>query len=211
MRPIAAGCGDRLKPLVIELFCGKFGWGKGFVAEGWRCIGFDIVHEEWHRPVPPGCELVLQDVMTLHGSQFRDADLIIASPPCTEYSLWGMRMFHPDPPIPDKQLWEAALRIAREAGKPLIIENVRGAQYWWGRASWKCGPYYLWGDIPALFPYVKSKRKNVVDNVKNGDRRGLKVMAEFSSTSKQRRALTAAAAEIPFELASHIARVYYPR
>src|SRR6188508_2094368 len=33
----------------------------------------------------PG-QLVIQDVLTLHGSQFKDAALIVASPPCQEYS-----------------------------------------------------------------------------------------------------------------------------
>jgi hypothetical protein len=33
---------------------------------------------------------VIQDVRTLHGSQFRDAALIVASPPCTEYSYMAM-------------------------------------------------------------------------------------------------------------------------
>ena len=31
-------------------------------------------------------QLVVQDVLTLHGSQFRNVDLIVASPPCQEYS-----------------------------------------------------------------------------------------------------------------------------
>ena len=30
------------KPLLIDLFCGLFGWGEAFVAEGWRVIGYDI-------------------------------------------------------------------------------------------------------------------------------------------------------------------------
>lgn len=92
----------------------------------------------------------------------------------------------------------------------MIIENVRGAQYFWGRAQWRCGPYYLWGDVPALFPHIRIKRKNVIDDVKNGDRRGLKVNANFSSTSLQRKQLTAEAAKIPLELSSYIARVYRP-
>jgi hypothetical protein len=30
------------KPLVYVLYAGLHGWEEGFVAEGWRCIGFDI-------------------------------------------------------------------------------------------------------------------------------------------------------------------------
>lgn len=78
------------KPLVVELFCGSFGWSAGFLAEGYRAIGFDIEHLPHHGPVPEGAELVLQDVLTLHGSQFRDATVIVASPPCQNYSYLAM-------------------------------------------------------------------------------------------------------------------------
>lgn len=192
-------------PLVIELFAGLFGWGEGFVAEGYRSIGFDIVKMG---PVPDGCELILQDVLTLSGAQFKNATCIVASPPCTDYAKWGMRMFHPNPPQPDKKLWEAALRIANEANLPLVIENVRGAQYFWGKANWKCGPYYLWGSIPALWPQIPLKRKNVVDDVKNGVRRKLPVAGDYGSHSDKRKECTAQAAKIPFALARHIAATF---
>lgn len=43
-----------MKPLVIELFAGRFGWSRGFIAEGFRSIGFDILHEDYHGPAPGG-------------------------------------------------------------------------------------------------------------------------------------------------------------
>ena len=198
------------KPLCIDLFCGLGGWTEGYLAEGYEVVGFDIKRHVYGDHSYPA-QLVLQDVLTLSGRQFRDAAIIVASPPCQQYSLWGMRMFHPNPPIPDKTLWEAAERIGREAQVPTIIENVRGAQYFWGRAAWRSGPYYFWGSTPALWLDVKPKRKNVVDDVKNGNRCGLKVNANFSSTSDQRRELTAVAAKIPIELSAHVARCFKPR
>ena len=63
------------RPLVIELFCGMFGWSAGWLALGGEAIGFDIEHQPYHGPVPKGAHLVLQDVLTLHGSQFKDASL----------------------------------------------------------------------------------------------------------------------------------------
>jgi len=198
-----------LKPLAIDLFCGLGGWAEGFLTEGYDVVGFDIERHDYGTGGYPG-QLVLQDVLTLHGSQFRNASVIVASPPCTDYAKWGMRMFHPNPPQPDKRLWEAAIRIALEAGVPLIIENVRGAQYFWGRAAWKCGPYYFWGSVPALWPDLPVKRKSVIDDIKNGSRRGLSVAAQFGSHSERRRECTARAAKIPEPLARYIARVYKP-
>ena len=56
-------------------------------------------------------------------------------------------------PPPDNTLFEACFRIQREASEaagryiPLVVENVRGAQPWVGRAKANFGSYYLWGDV----------------------------------------------------------------
>jgi len=153
------------RPLAIDLYAGLGGWAEGFVAEGWDVIGFDIerhVYGEHRYPV----QLVLQDVLTLHGSQFRSADLIVASPPCQAYSYRAMPWKRAKAlPPPDNTLFEACFRIQREACEaagrhiPLIVENVRGAQKWVGRARWNYGSFYLWGDVPALMPPILRAQK----------------------------------------------------
>jgi hypothetical protein len=56
------------------------------------------------------------------------------------------------------KLFDACFRIQAQASLaagqhiPLIVENVRGAQPWVGRARWNWGSYYLWGDVPGLMP-----------------------------------------------------------
>ena len=149
-----------MKPLCIDLFCGLGGWSDGFLAEGYRCVGFDI---ERHTAVVPdglpeadgakhtkpvakrgwtqGCaialgmegptaqprtkvlrypgQLVLQDVRTVHGSQFRDAAVIVASPPCQKYSWLAMPWSNsPDLVRPSGDGWEilnsAAAKELRE-------------------------------------------------------------------------------------------------
>ncbi len=165
------------KPLCIELFAGTFGWGAGFIEAGFDVIGFDIMDTEKELGVPrtPGCQLVIQDVLTLHGKQFKDAAIIVASPPCQEYSYMAM-------PWPrGKQiaaeyrsgvrdvrkltaLFDACFRIQREACEaagryiPLIVENVRGAERWVGRSNWKHGAFHLWGDTPALMPFGTARK-----------------------------------------------------
>ena len=112
-------------------------------------------------------QLVLQDVRTLHGSQFKDAALIVASPPCQAYSYRAMPWSRAKAlPPPDNTLFDACFRIQREASAaagrhvPLVVENVRGAQKWVGRARWNFGSFYLWGDVPALMPPVSAIKNN---------------------------------------------------
>lgn len=142
-----------MQPLAIDLYCGLGGWAEGFLAEGYRVIGFDIEAHDYGTGGYPG-ELVLQDVTTLHGSQFKDAAVIVASPPCQAYSYRAMPWKKAKAlPPPDTTLFEACFRIQREASEaagryiPLVVENVRGAQPWVGRAKANFGSYYLWGDV----------------------------------------------------------------
>jgi len=133
------------KPLGIDLFCGLGGWTDGMLAEGYDVVGFDIERHEYGEHRYPA-QLVLQDVRTLDGRQFKDAALIVASPP-------------------DNTLFESCFRIQREASEaaghmvPLVVENVKGAQKWVGRSRWNYGSFHLWGDVPALMPFARAVAK----------------------------------------------------
>jgi len=173
-----------MKPLCIDLYCGLGGWAEGFLAEGYQVMGFDL--ERWAYPG----ELVLQDVLTLGGAQFRNAAVIVASPPCQEFSFAAMpwklakaqkpqilpawwnkpepkmsdvemaawkawKAEHPATP-PNTDPFDACYRIQREASEaaghhiPLVVENVKGAQPWVGRAKGHYGSFYLWGDVENI-------------------------------------------------------------
>ena len=179
MTPRADGGGSdrRTKPLAIDLFCGLGGWTEGLLAAGYEVVGFDIEQHVYGAHRYPA-QLVLQDVRTIHGSQFKDAALIVASPPCQEFSYLSMpwtrakqigRALRGRDGFPAgytgsrtiaemTALFDACFRIQREACEaahrhiPLVVENVCGAQKWVGRAKWHYGSYYLWGDVPALMP-----------------------------------------------------------
>jgi hypothetical protein len=119
-------------------------------------------------------QLVIQDVLTLHGSQFRDAALIVASPPCQEFSYMAMPWTlakekqryieaHPEERVRLTALFDACFRIQREACEaagrhvPMVVENVRGACKWVGRSRWNYGSFHLWGDVPALMPMTQKR------------------------------------------------------
>ena len=151
--------------LAIDLFCGLGGWTEGLLAEGYRVVGFDNERHSYSDAHYPA-QLVIQDVLTLHGSQFKGAALIVASPPCQAYSYRAMPWKKAKAlPPPDNALFEACFRIQREACEaaghhiPLVVENVCGAQKWVGRARWHFGSFYLWGDVPALMPITRKAIK----------------------------------------------------
>ena len=164
------GCG--VKPLAIELFAGTMSWTAGWRELGGYSVGFDIEHLPHHGPVPEGADLVIQDVLTLHGSQFRNASLIVASPPCQNYSYLAMPWSRSKDPNnskaakalrkdwetngSDNRLFDACFRIQREASEaagryiPLIVENVRGAVPWVGPSKANFGSFHLWGDVAQV-------------------------------------------------------------
>jgi hypothetical protein len=223
------------RPLAIDLFCGLGGWTDGLLAEGYHVIGFDIERHEYGEDRYPG-KLVIQDVCTVHGSQFKNATLIVASPPCQKYIHMGMpwklakakAKAIRDDTTGEKlaelnKLFNECFRIQREAsfaaGRhiPLVVENVRGAQPWVGRARWNFGSFYLWGDVPALMPpsfnafKVPSFRfDGSGQSFQSASVRRIEISngARKSPTRKQASAMIA---KIPLPLSRHIAATFRPR
>jgi hypothetical protein len=86
-------------------------------------------------------------------------------------------------PPPDNTLFETCFQIQREACEaagrhiPMVVENVRGAQKWVGRARWNFGSFYLWGDVPALMPMVKKRNANkLAENARTAGTQGWKLL-----------------------------------
>lgn len=134
---------------VLDLYCGLGGWAQGFVEQGHEVTGYDIIDfaEKY-----PG-KFVKADLLTL--SDFPSADLVVASPPCTDFSkasfpaTWkSVQKFPPDIPGALK-LFNRVFEIV-ELVKPryFIIENVRGAQKYVGKARMHIGSRYFWGNFP---------------------------------------------------------------
>ncbi len=212
------------KPLVIDLYCGLGGWAEGFIAEGYDVVGFDIERHDYGTGGYPG-QLVLQDALTLHGSQFRHSAVIVASPPCQKYSYMAMpwsrakdlaEEYRHDAErrVELNALFRACFRIQREASEaaghhiPLVVENVKGAQPWVGPAVWKYKSFHLWGNVPPLMPIPDKGFKGFKGFKKNW--RDCEASRAWSSKSKERKEWSAQIAKIPFPLANWVAKCYKP-
>ena len=158
-----------MKPIALDLCTGKGGWARGLKAAGWHVIGVDV--KVWDNPYVD--EFVQKDVRLCNGSDFPGVQLVCASPPCQEFSYRSFPFKRcrelRDTVPPDKSIWEACVRIAKEAKATLILENVRGAQglakgiphpeWFMGKAAWNYGPFYFWGDRPLLLHPGKAPQK----------------------------------------------------
>jgi len=134
---------------------------------------------------PKEALLVLQDVKTMSYdvipflSQYaypffkerRKISLVVASPPCQEFSYrsfpFARCRYLRDNVPPDKTIWEACVRIAKELNAPLVLENVRGAERYMGKAKAHYGSFYLWGDVPAMLPIGRPTKGFQYVNITN--------------------------------------------
>jgi site-specific DNA-cytosine methylase len=82
------------RPVALDLCCGLGGWTAGLLFEGWDVIGFDIERHEYGDKRYPA-HLILESILNLNGHDWEPLhpSLVVASPPCQEYSLWGMRTY----------------------------------------------------------------------------------------------------------------------
>jgi hypothetical protein len=111
----------------------------------------------------PG-QLVLQDVLTLHGSQFRNAAVIVASPPCQEYSYRAMPWKRTKAlPPPSNELFDACFRIQREANYAAGHECHHcfgGGRQGHFRPCLYCnGEGWIYGNIPMVVENVRGAEK----------------------------------------------------
>jgi site-specific DNA-cytosine methylase len=240
------------QPMVFDLFCGLGGWSEAFLAEGYRCVGFDIEAHDYGNGGYPG-ELVLRDVRSISGAElvklYGVPACIVASPPCQEFSYmampWSKAKEKMAKILADSaeqkrltDLFNQCFRIQREVSKaagyyvPMVVENVRGAQRWVGKARWNFGSFYLWGDVPALMPITRiaGMQSGLKLPGNNSPRRwderevkrlcdGIKGFKNFhdgdlcrsGSKSSKRKQASAEIAKIPRPLAQWIAKCFKPK
>ena len=95
---------------MLDLFCGRWGWSRAFAARGWECVGIDLTEPP---ETPTGCTFLKADILGLKYDatgwwatydfklhELGKFDFICASSPCEQFSVHGMKNFHPNPPYP---------------------------------------------------------------------------------------------------------------
>ena len=144
---------DFARPLCVDLCCGLGGVAEGFLAAGYDVVGYDVANHGY-----PG-KLIVQDVREVDSivEQWagREITVLWASPPCQEFTVWDLPWGrNKNLPPPDLSIVNACFELrGRLHPKMFVLENVRGAQPWIGRAPLHRGPYYFWGDV-ALMPML---------------------------------------------------------
>ena len=141
--------------LIFDLYCGRGGWAKGLIDSGHRIIGFDIM--DFHREYPG--TFVQCDLMEMEKKDFLKygsrIDMIVASPPCTEFSKtdmppsWKSVKAHPPNIEIAKELFDRVYEIVVELHPTyFLIENVRGARKFMPGCIGHKGSRYFWGNYP---------------------------------------------------------------
>lgn len=146
---------------VLDLFCGRGGWSKGFEGMAEEIVGVDI------KDLGYPYDFILQDVRDLNGFRFKGFDVIVGSPPCRDFSR---RLVHPRktrwkiPPDPRRGLglvYAFLARVLEAQPRYWMMENVIGLQdhldmepVVQGAAFGKGMKRNLYGSFPAfLVPY----------------------------------------------------------
>jgi hypothetical protein len=175
------------KPVAIDLCCGDGGFTDGLMAAGFYVVGVDLMRFDGYK----GDELITADLLTVSSGLLGcySPAVVFAGPPCEQYSRHGMPWTRKrNPPPPDMRLVRHCFGLASALGVPIVLENVRAAQQWIGRAVTHYGPHYLWGDVPALIPDLSMYSKRPKES--------------FSSSQRHLRA------RVPFELSYHLAKCF---
>ena len=155
---------------LLDLCCGMGGWSIGFHRAGFECTGIDTLDLAYPY------DLILADVRDW--TPETKYDVVVASPPCTEFSQLTRLAISRGQRGPTDikgamNLVKACVRIIEEA-KPRfwILENVFGAvdhiSEVLGRPVLVRRPWFLWGKFPPFLLPENPKMRKTDSSVRYG-------------------------------------------
>jgi hypothetical protein len=135
-------------PRMLDLFAGLGGASAAMRDRGWDVVTVDADPSF-------GCTITADLLTWEPPAELGSFDLVWASPPCQEFSRWGMPWLRKkNPPQPSLALARASLRIIRHVAPSWwVIENVRGASSFLRPLLGEprmYGAAMLWGQFPDL-------------------------------------------------------------
>ena len=153
-----SGVGERRQLVWLDLCSGLGGASQPALDRGWKVIRVDI--DQRFKPD------IVADVRALPLKPFH-VDVLWASPPCKDFSKFGLRCFFPNPPDPDLSIVEAVHReMFRFYPTWWMVENTSPSRRWltpmFGAVRAAAPGHVIWGKLPCLLPPTVSHKTDFV-------------------------------------------------
>lgn len=127
---------------VLDLFSGLGGFSAAFKHREHEVVTIDI--DERFKPD------IVADILDIRDSDLPTFDVVLASPPCLEFSRESMPWKRTGK-MPSMELVNHTLRLIEGLNPSCwVLENVKGAVPYLGSPTKRVGSRYLWGDFPLF-------------------------------------------------------------
>ena len=152
----------------LDLCSGLGGASQPALDRGWKVIRVDI--DPRFKPD------IVADVRALPLKPFH-VDVLWASPPCQEFSKWGLRCFYPDPAEPDLSIALGVKEfIARLRPGQWVVENVRASRQFltpvFGPVRANVPGHALWSNQLLMLPPIPAHKGSLDGRHADGERWG---------------------------------------
>jgi len=200
------------KKIVVDLCSGLGGFSKAFKEDkdNWKVITFDIegrYDPSYTLDIVEDAQKVLITIMNdgiITRQDFTEwekgkpyVDLILASPPCTEFSRYNMPSIYPEYELYQKGAWSPNMDIVKSAKaiidyvkpKYWIMENVRGSVRFISDELQEVprkkigSAWYFWGNFPLFEPADSKFFRKDTTYEKSAEKRSL-IPYEISKSLK---------------------------
>jgi len=164
---------ERRKLVWLDLCCGLKGASQPAIDRGWKVICVDIDPRFKPDIVADVRALPFRPYRGTLWIEHRRVDVLWASPPCTEFSKFGLRCFYPNPPEPDLSIVRAIKETLRTFSPRFwCVENVWASRPWltkiFGPVRARPPGHAIWSNLAFLLPHIEPHKGKVAGNKRWG-------------------------------------------